>query len=103
MRFNNKVVIVTGGSSGTGKAAVLEFLKEGASVVIASRGKEKAKETLDEFNDFEERLAFFRTDISDEESIKSMFGKTVGKFGKLDILVNNRGSFKNTFFERATH
>ncbi len=49
MRFDKKIVVVTGGSSGIGKAAVLEFLKEGASVVIASRGEEKAKETLDEF------------------------------------------------------
>lgn len=93
MRFTEKVVIVTGGSSGIGKAAVLEFLKERASVVIASRGEGKAEETLAEFAEYKERVIFVQTDISSEPSVKNMVGETVKAFGKVDILVNNAASF----------
>ena len=93
MRFTDKVVIVTGGSSGIGKAAVLEFLKEGASVVIASRGKEKAEETLAALTEFGNQVKFVQTDISDEASVKNMVKETVKAFGKVDVLVNNAASF----------
>ena len=93
MRFSEKVVIVTGGSSGIGKAAVLEFLKEGALVVIASRGKKKAEETLAEFAEYKDQLIFVQTDISSEPSVENMVETTIRVFGRVDILVNNAASF----------
>ncbi|CAF4886001.1 unnamed protein product [Pieris macdunnoughi] len=91
MSFKNKVVIVTGASSGIGAAAALKFSKEGAAVVMVARDEVKLK-AVKKKCDAEGWPAFIiKADISEEEEAESVIEKTVNEFGKIDILINNAG------------
>lgn len=83
--LNNKVVIVTGGSSGIGKAIAESLLENQAKVVIADL-QPLAEELKDE-----ERLLFVKTNIADRASVQELVNQTIEKFGKIDALVNNAG------------
>ena len=87
-RLDGKVAIVTGGSSGIGKAIAVIYAKEGADVVIISRKEEALKETC-KLN--EKKITYVAGDITKTESIKKLVDYVKTKFGKLDILVNNAG------------
>lgn len=78
----NKVVLVTGGSKGIGRACVKDFLKEGYDVIDASR-------TLIEIRN--KKYHFFKTDVSKELDVKKLFEFITKKFGRLDVLINNAG------------
>lgn len=85
--LKNKISIITGGSSGIGKAIALKFSKEGARVVIASRDQEKAKKILLEIPN----SIFIKTDITIEADVKNLVKNVIEKFGKIDIVINNAG------------
>ena len=88
-RFEGKVVIVTGAGSGIGAATAKRFLAEGASVVLNGRRKEKLAETA---NGIEaKRVLLHDGDISQETYLTKLVADTVGKFGCIDVLVNNAG------------
>lgn len=89
MDLKNKVVVVTGGSSGIGKAISIALAKEGCKVVFTYNSNEKgANETLNEIG----KAAYkFKVDMQNEEDIKTLFDFVKEKFGKLDILINNAG------------
>jgi meso-butanediol dehydrogenase/(S,S)-butanediol dehydrogenase/diacetyl reductase len=82
LRFNNKVAIVTGGSSGIGAATVERLVREGAKVFIADLNPPK------ETND---HVAFRRTDVTSLADATAMVEAAVTRFGHLDVLVNNAG------------
>ena len=87
--LTGKVAIVTGASSGIGEATVLELASRGASVVAAARSVEKLE-------DLARRAAasgvlVVEADVADRDSVEAMIGRTVEKFGRLDVLVNNAG------------
>lgn len=88
MNLKNKVVVVTGGGSGIGRASVLRFSKEGARVVIADRNLEAAQGTAKECKG--ESLCV-RTDVSDPKSAEQLAKDAIAKFGRIDVLVNNAG------------
>lgn len=90
-RLEGKIAIVTGGSSGIGKAICLEYGKEGATVVVAARREEKSKEVVEEIKKNGGDAVFKKTDVFKEEDIKDLVKFTIVKYGKLDILVNNAG------------
>ncbi|MEK7118868.1 MAG: SDR family oxidoreductase [Patescibacteria group bacterium] len=81
--FENKVIIVTGGSSGIGAAIARQFVDAGANVVIASLNNEKRAES--------HGAIFLETDVRDESSVKKVVAETLNKFGRLDIVVNSAG------------
>jgi 3-oxoacyl-[acyl-carrier protein] reductase len=92
-RLKNKVAIVTGSSSGIGKAIALRFGREGATVVVAARRLDKCKETAAKI-EAEGGTAFpIQTDISDESQVQRLFADSVRRFQRIDILVNNAGIF----------
>ena len=91
MRFENKVVLVTGGNFGIGRGIVHRFAREGASVAIVARNVERANAVLSELEDGGGVGAFFRTDVSDDDAVVSMIDDVVARFGRLDVVVNNAG------------
>lgn len=90
-QFIGKVAIITGGSSCIGKAAALELAAQGASVVIAGRGKEAGLQTMKEISGAGGKAAFVKTDVSRETDVKNLVKKTLENYGKLDLAFNNAG------------
>ncbi|MBX9458879.1 MAG: SDR family oxidoreductase [Rhizobium sp.] len=90
MRFQGKVVLVTGGNSGIGRGIVHRFIREGARVAIAARNAEKGRAVEAEIRDMGGEGAFFACDLADETSIRGLIDD-VATWGRLDVLVNNAG------------
>ena len=91
MKLEGKSVVVTGASSGMGKAIVELFVKEGAKVVAVARRKERLEELALSLKDEAGKIVIFTGDVSKKEDTEGMIDCAVKKFGKLDILVNNAG------------
>lgn len=89
MRLNNKVALITGGSSGIGKETVQLFAQEGAKVVIADVNESAAQTVLDELSDFE--IKFIKTDVSKAADCEKMIAFAEESFGALHVLFNNAG------------
>ncbi len=92
-RLKGKVAIVTGSSSGIGKAIALRFACEGATVVVAARRFYKCEETVAQIRAAGGTALPVQTDIADESQVEQLFAETVRRFQRLDILVNNAGIF----------
>ncbi|MFE9277599.1 SDR family NAD(P)-dependent oxidoreductase [Paenibacillus glucanolyticus] len=90
MRFQSKVVIVTGGASGIGEAAVRLFVKEGASVVIADFS-DRGQAVSDELSAAGFNTLFVKTDVTKEQDVANMVEQTVKQYGRVDILFANAG------------
>uniref|UniRef100_A0A914P2P1 Uncharacterized protein n=1 Tax=Panagrolaimus davidi TaxID=227884 RepID=A0A914P2P1_9BILA len=91
-RFDGKVVIVTGSSAGIGRASILRFGKEGASVVVHGQSKEKlesVKQDLLKAGVPESRILVIVGSLEDESLHDRLIDETIKKFGRLDILINN--------------
>lgn len=92
-RLDGKVAIVTGSSSGIGKAIALRFGTEGATVVVTARRLELCEQVAEHIRDQGGKAVAVRTDISEESQVEDLLSQTVSQFGHLDILVNNAGVF----------
>lgn len=91
MRLENKVAIITGGSSGIGKASAILFAKEGAKVVLADIDQIGAEKTVEEITALGLTASLILTDISKEVDVERMISFAESTFGRLDILFNNAG------------
>ena len=89
MKLKDKVAIITGGGQGIGREYALRFCKEGAKVVIAEINLENAKKVEKEIVEMGGEALAIKTDVSSENDTQAMAQKTVEKFGKIDILINN--------------
>jgi NAD(P)-dependent dehydrogenase (short-subunit alcohol dehydrogenase family) len=90
-QFENKVVLVTGGTSGIGRATAVAFAREGAKVVVSGRRKAEGAETVTLVEKAGGQGLFVQADVSDEEQVKKLVQATVDHFGRLDIAFNNAG------------
>jgi len=90
-RLEGKVAVITGGGSGMGRATVLRFLDEGASVVFGELNEQTAMDTLDLAGDYEKNVRSIRTDVAVESDVEAMINLAVEEFGRLDIVFNNAG------------
>ncbi|MFW6313045.1 MAG: glucose 1-dehydrogenase [Spirochaetota bacterium] len=90
--LNGKVAIVTGGSSGIGRATALEFARRGAKVAIASRDSGRGEAAAREIVDLGGTAIWVETDVSIEEQVASLVETTTKTFGGLDYAFNNGGS-----------
>ncbi len=97
--MQSKVVIITGGGSGIGKACASAFLARGYRVVISGRRMEKLQEVIGEFNPYSEHILAVQADVSDEEDGKRIIDETLAKFGRIDVLINNAGISMRALFE----
>ena len=91
MRLENKVAIVTGATSGMGRATAVLFAKEGAKVVVTGRNEERAKEVVDEIKAAGGEAIYVLGDAADLAYAEEIVEKTVETYGTVDILVNNAG------------
>jgi len=89
MKFKDKVVFITGGTKGLGKAFAKAFLDEGASVAVNGRNKEAVAKFEEEFQG--RSILAFNTDITNYEEMDNVASKVIESWGKVDILVNNAG------------
>lgn len=96
--FNQKVVLITGGSSGIGFALAAEFLHEKAIVVIAGRNEVKLQEAVARLQLSGQMVTGIAADVSLETDCQELIDKTVKQFGRLDILVNNAGVSMRAMF-----
>lgn len=90
--FEHKVVLVTGGNSGIGKAAALMFAQRGARVAVAARREAEVDAVVREIEALGGSALGVPTDIADPAQVKAMIEKTVQRFGKLDAAFNNAGA-----------
>jgi NAD(P)-dependent dehydrogenase (short-subunit alcohol dehydrogenase family) len=90
MGLAGKVVLVTGGGQGIGKAIARRMLQDGAAVVIAELDEDAGRETQAEYSSLG-RISFVRTDVADESSARNAVAKTLEWLSRLDVLVNNAG------------
>lgn len=91
MRLQHKVAIVTGSSSGIGKAIALRFGAEGATVVVAARRIGLCERTVDQIAKEGAEAWAVQTDVADERQVEQLIKQTVTRYGRVDILVNNAG------------
>ncbi|CUS96937.1 hypothetical protein JGI3_00381 [Candidatus Kryptobacter tengchongensis] len=89
--LKNKVVIVTGASSGIGKETAKVFAKAGCKVVLASRNIDNLKKVEEEIKTFNSNVLVVQTDVSDFKSLDNLVEETLKVFGRIDILINNAG------------
>jgi len=93
MKFKNKVVLITGGSRGIGKATAITFAKEGASIALNYRSDtESAMQTMEELTG--NTHIQVQADIGDPNAVQELVEKVVQHYGKIDVLVNNAGIFE---------
>lgn len=90
MNNQKKVVLVTGGGQGIGKAIAQQFLLKGFQVVIAEIDEEAGRETEFEYSSIGE-IKFIPTDVAQEESVQNAIAQTITLYGRLDALINNAG------------
>ncbi len=96
--MKNKVVIITGGTSGIGKAIALAFAKRGSSVVISGRNAETLQQAEQELKAFTPDILAIQADVSLENDCVRLINETLNRFGKIDILINNAGISMRALF-----
>ncbi len=91
MQFKNQTAIITGGSSGIGRATALEFAKRGANVVVSDINEKGGKETAQIINTNGGNAIFVKTNVANSEEVQSLIDTCLEKYGQLDHMVNNAG------------
>jgi len=91
MRFENKVVVITGAAGGIGKEAVRRFAAEGAKVVLVDLKEEALRQTAADLNLKEDGFLSVAADVSVEKDVQNYVDRTVAKFGRIDVFFNNAG------------
>lgn len=99
MFMKDKVVIITGATSGIGRGCAEVFAREGARLVITGRNEEKMREVQDRLEEIKAGHLGLILDVEKEEDNKRMVDETIKKFGKIDVLINNAGISMRAMFE----
>jgi NAD(P)-dependent dehydrogenase (short-subunit alcohol dehydrogenase family) len=90
--MSNPVVLITGGLTGIGRATAIAFAKEGARLVVAGRREDAGQQLTTELRALGAEAEFIRADVRKEDDVRALVDKTVARFGRLDIAVNNAGT-----------
>lgn len=97
-RFLDKVVVITGGSSGIGRAATLAFASEGAKVAFAARGLERGESVLREIESGGGTARFFQADVSRSDGVTRFLEQTIEAFGRVDCAFNNAAAVPHSHY-----
>ena len=92
MRMKDKVVLVTGGGAGIGKATALRFAEEGAKVVICDINEEVGDATVKELG---EGAVFYKVNVASREEVQNWVDDVVAKYGRIDVIVSNAGILRD--------
>jgi NAD(P)-dependent dehydrogenase (short-subunit alcohol dehydrogenase family) len=90
--MSNPVVLITGALTGIGRAAAVAFVKKGAKVVVAGRRDDAGKALVRELRSLGSEAEFINADVRKDEDVRALVDKTVARFGRLDVAVNNAGT-----------
>ena len=90
--MNTPVVLITGALTGIGRAAAIAFARNGARVVVSGRRDEVGQKLADELRALGAEAEYWRTDVRHDDDVRSLVDRTVARFGRLDIAVNNAGT-----------
>jgi NAD(P)-dependent dehydrogenase (short-subunit alcohol dehydrogenase family) len=90
--MNAPVVLITGALTGIGRATALAFAKDGARIVVSGRRDEVGQKLVAELRSIGAEAEYWRTDVRHDEDVRDLVDKTVARFGRLDIAVNNAGT-----------
>lgn len=91
MRLKNKVTIITGGGRGIGRAIALGFAAQGSDIVVAARTESEVQSVAEKVCEFGGESLGVVCDVSDEVQVKNLIDAAIGKFNKVDVLINNAG------------
>ena len=92
-KLDGQVALVTGANKGIGKGIALGLAREGASLVLAARGRDELESASRQVASLNVPVLAVPTDVAEESQVEALFSETVRRFGRLDILVNNAGAF----------
>ena len=90
--MSNPVVLITGALTGIGRATALAFAKEGARLVVAGRREDAGQQLMTELRTLGAEALFIRADVRHEDEVRDLVDRTVARFGRLDVAVNNAGT-----------
>lgn len=99
--MKDKVVVITGGTSGIGKALANQFGSRGSLIVVTGRNKEELDKTVSELRAKNISAVGFQADVSKEEDNRRMAAEAINAFGRIDILINNAGISMRALFEEV--
>ena len=91
MDFKNKIILITGASSGIGRESAIEFAKLGATIVLISRNKGNLEKVANELKKYNVTTLICQCDVSKKDQVQEMSKTVLEEFGSIDILVNNAG------------
>jgi NAD(P)-dependent dehydrogenase (short-subunit alcohol dehydrogenase family) len=90
--MNTRTVLITGALTGIGRATALAFAREGASIVVSGRHDDKGRALVAELQELGAEAGFIRADVRNEDDVKNLVDRTVERFGRLDVAINNAGT-----------
>src|SRR5882762_3736036 len=88
-KMSNPVVLITGALTGIGRAAAIAFARKGAKVVVSGRRDEAGKALANELRALGSEAEFINADVRREDEVRALVDKTIARFGRLDVAVNN--------------
>ena len=94
--LKDKIVLITGAASGIGRAAALEFATRGSHIIIADIDEKGLADIAREISGKGSAVLSIKTDVSKKDEVKSLISKSIEKFGRVDVLVNNAGVGMNS-------
>jgi len=89
LKMNKPVILITGALTGIGRATAVAFARKGAQVVVTGRRDEAGNALVEELRSFGSEAEFINADVRNEDDVRNMVDKTVARFGRLDVAVNN--------------
>jgi len=100
--MNNKLILITGGSSGIGKATAIELHKQGAKIILQARNRSKLKAAAIEIDAAGNRISYYPTDLTDIDAVEASAKMIVEKEGLPDVIINSAGSGEWLSFKEST-